>query len=179
MLEQLQTATFAGGCFWCIEAVFKRLKGVTSVKSGYEGSGKPNPTYEEVSGGHTGYAEAVQIEFDPSVISYQKLLDVFWAVHEPTTLNKQGNDVGTQYRSAIFYHNDEQKAEAENSKSAAQSKFPDPIVTAIESQSNFYPAEKYHDDYYDQNRNQPYCRFVIDPKIQKLYKDFAQDLKEE
>ncbi len=172
-------ATFAGGCFWCIEAVFKRLKGVSKVQSGYAGEGVPNPSYELVSTGSTPYAEAVQIEYDPAEISFETLLDVFWAVHDPTTLNRQGADIGPQYRSAIFYHDESQKGEAEKSKAAlaASGKYPDPVVTTIEPLTQFYSAEAYHDDYYDKNRSQGYCRLVIDPKIHKLYKDFKDKLK--
>ena len=176
-----EIATLAGGCFWCTEAVFKRLKGVESVASGYAGDGLPNPTYEEVSTGKTGYTEALQIHFDPEVISFQKILDVFWAVHDPTTLNQQGNDIGPQYRSVIFYHNDQQKTIAEESKKhlAESAKYEGVIVTAIESLKSFYQAEEKHRDFYDQNRGYGYCGLVIDPKITKLYKDFKGDLKEE
>ncbi len=179
-MDKKQKATFAGGCFWCVEAVFKRLKGVESVMSGYAGNGKDNPSYEEVSTGNTPYAEAVQIEFDPEQISYQKLLDVFWAVHDPTTLNRQGADVGPQYRSAIFYHDETQRAEAEKSKAelAQSGKYSETIVTAIEPLAKFFPAEEYHRNFYDQNRSYGYCRLVIDPKIQKLYKEFREDLKD-
>ncbi|MHB8870965.1 MAG: peptide-methionine (S)-S-oxide reductase MsrA [Candidatus Doudnabacteria bacterium] len=176
-----EVITLAGGCFWCIEAVFKRLRGVESVLSGYAGDGKPNPTYEEVSTGKTGYTEALQIHFDPSVISLEKLFDVFWAVHDPTTLNRQGNDVGPQYRSVIFYSNTEQKEIAlksmEQLKQSGRSN--DPIVTAIEPLKQFYDAEQYHRDFYDKNRENGYCRLVIDPKITKLYKDFKEELKDE
>lgn len=176
-----ETTTLAGGCFWCIEAVFKRLKGVESVTSGYAGDGKPNPTYEEVSTGTTGYTEALQIHFDPETISFQRILDVFWAVHDPTTLNQQGNDIGPQYRSVIFYHNEEQKKIAEGSKKhlAESAKYQGEIVTAIEPLRHFYEAEANHRDFYDQNRGYGYCRLVIDPKITKLYKDFKGELKEE
>ena len=167
-------ATFAGGCFWCIEAVFQRLKGVIKVTSGYAGEDSTPPVYERVSMGSTKYAEAVQVEFDPNVITYEELLRVFWAVHDPTTLNKQGADIGPQYRSAIFYHTEEQQKEAIESKAQLEKSgtLSDPIVTAIEPYTNFYPAEKYHHDFYNQNRTNGYCRYVIDPKIQKLYKEF-------
>jgi peptide-methionine (S)-S-oxide reductase len=174
-------ATLAGGCFWCVEAVFKRLKGVDSVMSGYAGTGTQVPQYEEVASGRTDFTESIQIDFDPSVISFEKLLEVFWAVHDPTTLNRQGADIGPQYRSAIFYTNEEQKKIAQESiKQLEESgKYKDKIVTAIEPLANFYPAEEYHRDYYDQNRSQGYCRVVIDPKIQKLYKEFKSELKQE
>ncbi len=179
--ENLEKATFAGGCFWCTEAVFKRLKGVYSVMPGYSGGKVPNPTYEDVSGGNTGYAEAIQIEFDPKQIPFEILLDVFWASHDPTTLNRQGNDVGTQYRSAIFYHNPEQKKVAEESikKLSESGKFNSPIVTEVAEFTSFFVAEEGHRDFYDRNRDNGYCRFVIDPKIQNLYKDFQSQLKEE
>lgn len=179
-MSQFDTATLAGGCFWCTEAVFNRLKGVTSVVPGYAASKVANPSYQAVCSGRTGAAEAIQITYDPSVISYDKLLDIFWHVHDPTTLNRQGHDVGTQYRSAIFYHNDEQKDIAEASKEAIgkSGTYKQPIVTEIAPFTNFYPAEDYHKDYYDNNRSQPYCMFVIDPKIQKLLKEYRSDLKE-
>ncbi len=176
-----ETVVLAGGCFWCIEAVFKRLKGVESVISGYAGEGKDNPTYEEVSTGNSGYTEALKINFDPEIISFQKILDVFWAVHDPTTLNQQGSDIGPQYRSVIFYANQEQKEAAEDSKKHLQEsgKYKGEIVTAIEPLKHFYEAEENHRDFYDRNRDYGYCRLVIDPKITKLYKDFKEDLKEE
>lgn len=175
----METATFANGCFWCSEAVFSRLKGVKSVLPGYTGGMVDGPTYEQVCSGRTGHAEAAQIEFDPDVISFEQLLDVFWHTHDPTTLNRQGNDVGTQYRSAIFYHNDIQRKAAEKSKGALASSgaFRDPIVTEIVSFKKFYVAEDYHRKYYDLNQNQPYCRFVIDPKISKLLKNYRDALK--
>ncbi|OGH69079.1 MAG: peptide-methionine (S)-S-oxide reductase [Candidatus Magasanikbacteria bacterium RIFCSPHIGHO2_01_FULL_47_8] len=180
MIMNQETATLAGGCFWCTEAVFKRLKGVISVMPGYAGGAVPNPTYTQVSDGDTGYAEATQIVFDPAVIPYATLLDVFWAAHNPTTLNQQGNDVGTQYRSAIFYHSEEQKKTAEESKKHVEEsgKYKDPVVTEITEFTNFYPAEKEHLDFYNRNREYGYCRLVIDPKIQKLYKDFGGLIKE-
>lgn len=170
-----QIATFAGGCFWCIEAVFRRLRGVSKVTSGYMGGQVENPSYDQVCGGQTGHAEVVQIEFDPTVIPYTTLLEVFWAVHDPTTVNKQGNDVGTQYRSAIFYHNEEQGEQAITSMKAldASGKYDKPTVTEIVPASQFYAAEGYHQEYYDNNRNQGYCRLVIDPKIKKLYAGFG------
>jgi peptide-methionine (S)-S-oxide reductase len=180
-MSQLETATFAGGCFWCTEAIFKRLKGVQSVMPGYAASQVPNPSYEMVCTGKTGAAEAIQITYDPSVISYETLLDIFWHTHDPTTLNRQGNDVGTQYRSAIFYHNEQQHQAALASKEAlAQSgDYKKPIVTEISQFTNFYPAEDYHLEYYDRNRYQPYCMFVIDPKVKKLLKEYRSELKEE
>ncbi len=167
----LKKATLAGGCFWCTEAVFKRLRGVESVVPGYTGGTTPNPTYEQVCNGNSGHAEAIEITFDPAVISYDQLLEVFWKLHDPTTLNRQGADIGTQYRSAIFYHSQEQKEAAEKSK-------PDNAVTKIEPAGQFYPAESYHRDYYDANSSQGYCRIVIDPKIQKLYRDFKDITKD-
>lgn len=168
----METATLAGGCFWCTEAIFKRLKGVHDVISGYSGGTVENPTYEQVCSGSTGHAEAVQIEFDPTIISFEKLLTIFFHLHDPTTLNRQGSDVGTQYRSVIFYHNEEQKGIAEKLKADITG-----AVTEIAPFTNFYPAEDYHRDYYAKNSDQPYCQFVIDPKIQKLMKEFASDVK--
>jgi peptide-methionine (S)-S-oxide reductase len=178
-MSQFDTATLAGGCFWCTEAIFKRLKGVTSVTSGYAASKVENPSYEEVCSGRTDAAEAIQITYDPSVISYDKLLEIFWHMHDPTTLNRQGNDIGTQYRSAIFYHNDEQKQIALASKEALEKSgsYKKPVVTEIVPFTNFYPAEDYHNDYYDRNRYQPYCLVVIDPKVQKLLKEYRNDVK--
>ena len=176
-----QIATLAGGCFWCTEAIFKRLKGVTAVTPGYAASQVENPSYKQVCTGRTGAAEAIQITYDPSVISYETLLDVFWHTHEPTTLNRQGNDVGTQYRSAIYYHNDEQKQLALASKKALEESgaYKNPIVTEITAFTNFYPAEEYHENYYDTNPSQPYCMLVIDPKVKKLLKTYSKELKEE
>ena len=173
--------TFANGCFWCTEAVFTRIKGVQSVISGYSGGALENPSYDQVCTGTTGHAEAAQIEFDSEIISFKKLLDVFWDTHDPTTLNRQGNDVGTQYRSAIFYHNEEQKQIAEKSKKELEENhvYDDPIVTEIVPLTNFYPAEDYHKRYYDQNNNAPYCRYVINPKVEKLSKNYTDKLKPE
>lgn len=169
--SSLQRVTFGGGCFWCLEAVFQRLVGVKSVASGYAGGHVPNPTYKLISTGETGHAEVVQLEFDPQQISYEKLLEVFWAAHDPTTLNRQGADRGTQYRSIILYENDAEKTAAEKSKAAAQADFKDPIVTQIEPLKTFYKAEDYHQNYYNQNANSnPYCAVVIRPKLQKLLK---------
>ncbi len=165
-----QTAVFGMGCFWCSEALFERFRGVQVAVCGYAGGTKSNPSYEEVSSGTTGHAEVVQVTFDPSVITYQQLLDIFWEVHDPTTLDKQGADEGTQYRSLILYANDEQKKLAEASKAAAQKKFPEPIVTEIEPLKVFYPAEDYHQSYFKKHPNVPYCYYVIGPKLQKLEK---------
>lgn len=172
-------ATFGNGCFWCTEAVFVRLKGVEKVESGYIGGKLKNPTYREVCTGTTGHAEAVQIHFNPEVISYAELLEVFFKTHDPTTLNRQGNDVGTQYRSAIFYHNEEQKDLATKAKLELDKAgvFEEPIVTEITRASDFYLAEDYHQDYFELNGSQPYCNFVIKPKIDKLEKVFTDKLK--
>jgi peptide-methionine (S)-S-oxide reductase len=178
---QTQVATLGAGCFWCVEAVFQRLDGVTEVVSGYSGSNVENPTYEQVCDHETGAAEACQIRFDPSKLPFAELLRVFWKVHDPTTVNRQGNDAGPQYRSVIFYHNEEQHATAERLRSEldASGTFPAPIVTAVEPFRNFYPAEEYHQDYYRRNPNQGYCRAVIRPKLEKFEKDFAEKIKPE
>ncbi len=181
MNQSLETAILANGCFWCTEAIFKRLKGIESVTSGYTGGKRENPSYEQVSTGATGHAEALQIEFDPSIISYDTVLDVFFATHDPTELDRQGNDIGTQYRSAIFYHNDEQKkiAEEKVKQLTDEGKYEDPVVTEVTPYSKFFPAEDYHKDYYDQNRNiNMYCKVVIDPKIKKLLTHFNDKVKE-
>lgn len=179
MRSDLETITLGAGCFWCVEAVFQMLDGVESVISGYSGGELDNPTYEQISTGRTGHAEVVQVHFDPKIISLAEILDVFWKTHDPTTLNRQGADVGTQYRSAIFYHSDAQKEIAEKSKQAADKSglFDDPIVTEITAFTEFYKAEIYHQNYYDQNRNQPYCRVVIDPKVKKVNSEFKDKLK--
>jgi peptide-methionine (S)-S-oxide reductase len=169
-----ELATYGGGCFWCVEAIFQRLDGVKSVASGYAGGKRDNPTYEEVCAGTTGHAEVIQIEFDPSRISYEDLLDVFWQAHDPTTLNRQGADVGTQYRSIILYHNERQKAAAEKSKQAAASQFKAPIVTEIVPLTKFYIAERYHQNYFNNNPKAPYCSFVIRPKLDKLLKKLTK-----
>jgi peptide-methionine (S)-S-oxide reductase len=176
-----ETATLASGCFWCSEAVFKRLKGVKSIVSGYSGGYVDNPSYNQVCSGETGHAEAVQIEFDPKTIPFDKILDVFWHTHDPTTLNRQGNDVGTQYRSAIFYHSQTQKEIAEGSKRRLEEEraYKNPIVTEISPFRNFYPAEDYHKDYYDNNQDAPYCSYVIDPKVQKLISKYKDAVKKE
>ncbi len=163
-----ERATFGGGCFWCLEAVFEQFPGVKSVTSGYAGGHKRNPTYKEVCSGMTGHAEVVQVEFDRKRISYADLLEVFWEAHDPTTLNRQGPDVGTQYRSAIFYHDETQRVTAENSKALVATRFTRPIVTELRPLADFYPAEAYHQDYYRGNKNQRYCRMVIAPKLEKL-----------
>jgi len=169
MTETQQTATFANGCFWCTEAVFQRIKGVDKVVSGYIGGAVKNPTYEDICEGTSGHAEAVQLTFNPKTVTFDQLLEVFWASHDPTTLNRQGHDVGTQYRSGIFYHSDEQKKAAEESKTKHQPQFADPIVTEITPAEIFYPAEKYHQNYFNLNGDKnPYCRIVIWPKLKKL-----------
>ncbi len=181
MAKQLETAVFGGGCFWCTEAIFTRLRGIISVESGYAGGHTDKPTYEQVSMGNTGHAEAIKIEFDPSEIKYTDLLNVFMATHDPTTLNRQGNDVGEQYRSAIFYNSPEQRQQAEEfiKKLEADQVFSDPIVTEITKLNKFWPAESYHQRYYELNETKPYCQFVISPKIAKLRAKFAPLLKPE
>jgi len=177
--EQVDTATFGAGCFWCVEAVFQELKGVQKVESGYSGGAKPNPTYKEVCSGTTGHAEVCRIYFDPSVITYKELLEAFWQSHDPTTLNRQGADVGTKYRSVIFYHNEEQKKAAEFYKEQLNKEkaFHKNVVTEISELQNYYPAEDYHQNYYNQNADQAYCQFVIAPKLEKFRKAFAGKLK--
>lgn len=172
----METATIAGGCFWCTEAIFQRLKGVNSVTPGYTGGTVKNPTYEQVCSGNTGHAEAIQIKFDPEIISYEKLLEVFFKLHDPTTLNRQGNDTGTQYRSSIFYHSPDQKKTAEKLKSEMQKLYKDKIVTEIVPFKEFYEAENYHKNYYENYKSQPYCQLIIDPKITKLYKLFPKKI---
>jgi peptide-methionine (S)-S-oxide reductase len=172
--NQTEFAFLGGGCFWCMEAVFQRIPGVKSVTSGYAGGHTENPTYAQVCTGSTGHAEVTRIEFDPKVLSYEKLLDFFWDAHDPTTLNRQGADEGTQYRSIILYENDAQKAAAEKSVTEAHSKFKSRIVTQIVPLKKFYPAEKYHQDYYNLNQNQPYCRVVIRPKVDRIEKELKQ-----
>jgi len=172
-------ATFGAGCFWCVEAIFQDLKGVTDVVSGYSGGQVKNPTYAEVCTGNTGHAEVCQIHFDPQIISYKELLNVFWRTHDPTTLNRQGADVGTQYRSVIFYHNEEQRKLAEESKRETDRSglYKKPLVTEITAFEQFYPAEEYHQDYFNQNPNQPYCQFNIDPKVKKFRKQFKEIIR--
>ena len=173
----METALFGGGCFWCLEAVYNRLNGVENVVSGYAGGLRKNPSYENVCTGATGHAEVVKILFDPSVISYNELLDVFWKIHNPTTLNAQGADKGTQYRSVIFYLNDDQREKAEQSVRIEQQYWADPIVTEIKESPEFFPAEEYHQNYYDEHPTQGYCHFVITPKIEKFTKLFSTKVK--
>ncbi len=178
---KLEKVTFGEGCFWCSEAVFQRLRGVKSVVSGYSGGEVEKPTYEQVSTGRTGHAEVIQITYDPAQISFDDLLKVFWQTHDPTTLNQQGHDVGTQYRSAIFYHNEEQHRIAEQYKKQLDKSgtFKSPIVTEIAAFKKFYPAENYHHDYFNSNPSQQYCQFVIRPKVEKFNKEFTDLLKKE
>lgn len=177
----IQTATFGNGCFWCTEAIFQSLKGVISVKSGYMGGKTDNPTYMEVCNGDTGHAEVIQIEYDADVLSFDELLVVFFKTHNPTTLNRQGNDVGTQYRSAIFYHSDEQMQQADTliKKLTEEKVFDKPIVTEVTSASTFYIAEGYHQNYYNDNKIKPYCLLVIQPKMNKFAKEFYDKMKPE
>ncbi|WP_245906974.1 peptide-methionine (S)-S-oxide reductase MsrA [Reichenbachiella versicolor] len=177
--EKMEIATFGNGCFWCTEAVFQQLKGVSKVESGYSGGQTIDPTYKEVCSGTTGHAEVLQITYNPEEISFKELLEVFWSTHDPTTLNRQGNDVGTQYRSAVFYHSEEQKSLSEEYKKRLDESgaFDDPIVTEITAFDKFYPAEDYHKNYYNLNPNQGYCQFVIRPKVEKFKKAFAEKLK--
>jgi peptide-methionine (S)-S-oxide reductase len=179
MNSNLELATFGSGCFWCTEAVFQQLKGVEKVVPGYAGGKVKNPTYQAVCSGLTGHAEVVQISFNPAVISYDELLEVFWQTHDPTTPNRQGNDVGTQYRSVIFYHNDDQRRRAEyyKRKLDEEGAFARPIVTEITPYTDFYPAEAYHHNYYRLNPTAPYCTYVIAPKLEKFKKAFAKKLK--
>ncbi|MEB2333420.1 MAG: peptide-methionine (S)-S-oxide reductase MsrA [Anaerolineaceae bacterium] len=181
MNVNLQTATLAGGCFWCLEAVFVEVKGVVSVESGYTGGRTAHPTYHEVCNGDTGHAEATQIRFNPDIVSYRDLLNVFFAIHDPTALNRQGNDIGEQYRSEIFYHNDEQKNIAEEliKELNAQKIWASPIVTRVSALGEFYAAEEYHRDYFARNPNQPYCQAVVAPKVAKFRKHFLNMTKQE
>ena len=179
-MSSTETATFGTGCFWCTEAIFKELEGVVSVMPGYAGGHTVNPTYKEVCGGETGHAECTQIIYDPSKISFDELLEVFFKVHDPTSLNRQGNDVGTQYRSVIFYHSDEQKRLAEKYKTELDRSgaYDKPIVTQITPMEKFYPAENYHHDYYEYNKDKnPYCAVVVRPKLEKFRKVFSEKLK--
>lgn len=178
--KQVEVATLGGGCFWCVEAIYQDVAGIHKVVSGYAGGTIENPTYRQVCTGTTGHAEVVQITFDPEVISYEDILTIFWRIHDPTTLNRQGADIGTQYRSVIFTHNKEQQAIAEKSKAEAEASglWPNPIVTEITPLPNFYEAEAYHQNYYLENPNQGYCRVVIDPKVRKFRKTFQHKLKE-
>ncbi|KAB2907352.1 MAG: peptide-methionine (S)-S-oxide reductase MsrA [Ignavibacteriales bacterium] len=177
--SKLKTAVFGAGCFWCVEAVFDRLKGVVKIEPGYAGGTLPNPTYEQVCSGNTGHAEVCNIIYDPGVISYEELLEVFWYTHDPTTVNRQGNDVGEQYRSVIFFCDDEQEKLAKHYKKKLDDSgvFNAPIVTEILPLVKVYPAENYHQKYFDQNGNQPYCSFVIKPKVEKFEKIFHDKLK--
>ncbi|SHE47659.1 peptide-methionine (S)-S-oxide reductase [Mariniphaga anaerophila] len=182
-LEQnnaLEEATLGGGCFWCTEAVFLQMKGVESVASGYSGGHVKNPGYREVTTGRTGHAEVIQITFDPRVVSFSEILEVFFMTHDPTTLNRQGNDIGTQYRSAIFYHNEEQKKTAKKVIELFEKEkvYDDPIVTEVTPFEAFYKAEDYHVNYFNNNKNQPYCQFVVAPKVEKFRKVFKEKLKE-
>lgn len=176
---KIQTATFGAGCFWCVEAVFELLDGVESVESGYCNGDVENPTYEQVCSGQTGHAEVIRLTYDPSVISFEELLEVFWTTHDPTTLNRQGADYGTQYRSGVYYHTEKQKqiAETYKKKLNAEKTFGDPVVTEIVKAATFYPAEGYHQDYFELNPNYGYCRAVIHPKVDKVHKLFAEKLK--
>ena len=181
MEKHLSLATFGGGCFWCTEAIFQRLKGVESVTPGYSGGTVENPTYDQVSAGNTGHAEVIQVEFDESVLSYKDLLYVFFALHDPTTVDRQGADVGTQYRSVVFYHTMEQKAVAEAliQELNESGKYKKLIATQVVMLDKFYKAEGYHKDYFNSNKNAPYCMVVIDPKIEKLYREFGDKVKED
>lgn len=172
-----EIATLAGGCFWCLEAVYDDLQGVLAVESGYSGGATPNPSYEAVCTGVTGHAEVVQVTFDTEVISFEELLNIFFSIHDPTTLNRQGADIGTQYRSAIFYHSDEQKAIAERVIAEVAPQWKDPIVTEVTALEKFYIAEDYHQEYFANNPNQPYCRAVVAPKVEKFKKKFEFKLK--
>lgn len=177
--HRLETATLGAGCFWCVEAVYQQLEGVVKVESGYSGGTVPDPSYEQVCTGRTGHAEVIQVTFDPAKISFEELLTVFFRTHDPTTLNKQGADVGTQYRSVIFYHSPEQKAAAEKvlKQTAAAKVWDDPIVTEIAPFTAFYKAEQYHQNYYNEHSYQPYCMMVINPKLSKFRKEFSSKLK--
>jgi peptide-methionine (S)-S-oxide reductase len=174
-----EIATLAGGCFWCLEAVFDDMKGVESVESGYMGGKTENPTYKEICSGQTGHAEVVRLTFDPSAVSFREILEVFFVIHDPTTLNRQGNDVGTQYRSAVFYHSPEQKSAAEQVIANLNSAriYDDPIVTEVAAASKYYVAENYHQEYYRRNPAQPYCAYVVRPKVAKFRKHFLEKLK--
>lgn len=180
-MDTHKLATLGGGCFWCTEAIFKRLKGVDEVTSGYSGGVRSDPTYEQVTSGATGHAEAVQIEFDPEVISYKRLIEIFFYLHDPTTLNRQGTDEGTQYRSVIFYHDEIQREEAEavRDEVADAGIYKNPIITEIVPYEKFFTAEEYHQNYYETNKNQGYCSYVISPKIHKLLKEYSKEVKDE
>jgi peptide-methionine (S)-S-oxide reductase len=177
--DNLELATFGAGCFWCVEAIFQRVEGVEKVVSGYSGGNVKNPSYKEVCTGTTGHAEVCQLSYDPSTVSYEELLEIFWQTHDPTTLNRQGNDVGTQYRSVVFYHNEMQKQLAEKYKKKLDEAdiFDDPIVTEISPYETLFVAENYHQNYFNENGSQPYCTFVIQPKVEKFKKVFKDKLK--
>ncbi|MAD02737.1 peptide-methionine (S)-S-oxide reductase MsrA [Pseudoalteromonas shioyasakiensis] len=177
MDNNIQIATFGGGCFWCIDAAFRRVKGVLNVSSGYAGGEIENPSYQQICTGLTGHAEVVQLDFDSSVVSYNTLLEMFFTLHDATQLNRQGNDVGTQYRSVIYYHDEQQKTESQAMIDALQKQIREPIVTELSPLSNFYPAEQYHQDYYNENPNQGYCSILIAPKLAKFEQYFADKLK--
>lgn len=176
-LPQLEEATFGAGCFWCIETVFNRLRGVEAAISGYSGGPKPNPTYDEVCSGRSGHVEVVRVRFDPAVIAFEDLLDVLFEIHDPTTLNRQGNDVGTQYRSVIFWHTEQQRDQTHAFLAMQAPRFSRPIVTAVEPLVNFYPAEDYHQRYFEHSPGNPYCLFVVAPKVEKAEKRFAERIK--
>jgi peptide-methionine (S)-S-oxide reductase len=178
-MSDKQIATLAGGCFWCLEAVYEQMRGVEKVASGYIAGEKPNPSYEEVCSGNSGHAEAVQITFDPGLVTYAELLSVFFTIHDPTTLNRQGNDQGTQYRSAIYYHNEDQRAEAAElmAELRKQNVYPGPLVTELVAATIFYPAEDYHQHYYANHPEQGYCQFVVAPKLAKFKKHFAARMR--
>lgn len=176
-MAKSSSAVLGGGCFWCLEAVYQRVKGVSKVTSGYAGGERHKPSYEEVSAGNTGHAEVVKVDFDPSLISYERLLDVFWHIHDPTTWNRQGSDVGPQYRSIILFDGPDQQAAAEASLKQAQRLWPDPIVTELRPLETFYPAEEYHQDYFNRNPAQAYCQVVINPKLAKFQAEFESLLK--
>ncbi|NHH89863.1 peptide-methionine (S)-S-oxide reductase MsrA [Pseudoalteromonas sp. MB47] len=177
MDNNIQIATFGGGCFWCIDAAFRRVKGVLNVSSGYAGGEIENPSYQQICTGLTGHAEVVQLDFDCSIVSYNTLLEMFFTLHDATQLNRQGNDVGTQYRSVIYYHNEQQKAESQAMIDALQKQIREPIVTELSPLTNFYPAEQYHQDYYNENPNQGYCSILIAPKLAKFEQYYAAKLK--
>ncbi len=177
MDNNIQIATFGGGCFWCIDAAFRRVKGVLNVSSGYAGGEIENPSYQQICTGLTGHAEVVQLDFDSSIVSYNTLLEMFFTLHDATQLNRQGNDVGTQYRSVIYYHDEKQKAESQAMIDALQKQIREPIVTELSPLTNFYPAEQYHQDYYNENPNQGYCSILIAPKLAKFEQYYADKLK--
>jgi len=180
-MKNLETATFAGGCFWCTEAIFKRLKGVQSVTSGYSGGKTDKPSYEQVSSSNSGHAESIQIKFGADEVSFEQLLEIFFKTHDPTTVNQQGNDIGSQYRSGVFYHDEDQKKKAEEAikKIDNSGAYSSKVVTEVTPYKNFFEAEDYHKDYYDKNKEAGYCKVVIDPKITKLYRDFGEKIKDE